>query len=83
MHSWGWDIAGWEWAWMTLIMVIAPAVVVVTVLVLARAVQSDGPMSRADQPQDILAQRFARGELSEEEYRRRRDVLAALTGSIR
>lgn len=56
------------------LVVIALAVWLVVYL---RANQSAGtPASRQD-AEELLAERFARGEIDEEEFTRRRDVLAA------
>jgi putative membrane protein len=79
----GWDMNGWGWAWMTTTMLIGTAVVVLVVILLYRGSQASGPVDRPENPLDILAQRFARGEINEEEYRGRRDVLQRLLESVR
>ena len=67
MGDWG---GGWMWLWGTLMMV----VLVVLVVWLVRAGSgSAGPARRdpADRGREILAERYAKGELSTEEYRER------------
>jgi len=71
----GWDMNGWDWAWMSLMMFIGSALVVVLVVLLIRGVPGSGPLRQPDNAFDILAQRFARGEIDEAEYMRRRDAL--------
>ena len=83
MHAWEWDITGLEWVWITLMMVIGPAVVVVIALLLFRGVQPSEGTSGPERPRDILAQSFARGEIDEAEYRRRRAVLRELIQAVR
>lgn len=73
MH--GWDMGNGDWAWMTLSMVIGTAVVVLVVVMLLRATQGVGPTHQSDAPLDILAKRFAKGEIDEAEYQRRRNAL--------
>lgn len=71
----GWDMTGWGWAWMSLVMGSSVLVVVLLALALFRG---SGPATRRDrseEPAEILAERYARGEIDEEEYRRRRGVL--------
>lgn len=71
-HMGGWG-GGWMWLWGVAMM--APFVVLVVWFVRA----SVGPLSPAglaprdpsDRAREILAERFARGELSTEEYRER------------
>jgi putative membrane protein len=74
MH-WDYD-GGWGWgAWlaMTLTMVVFwGGLATVIVLMLRRAVI---PGPRVDTSAVILAERFARGEIDEAEYERRRQVL--------
>jgi putative membrane protein len=85
-----WGDGGWGvWAWfaMSLLMLVFWAVVVAAVVLLDRWLggrreppgggrpQSWQP--RADEARRILDERFARGELTEDEYTHRRDVLDA------
>jgi putative membrane protein len=70
MMWWG---SGYGWVWMLLSWVVIIGLVVWAVIVFSgRDAQGrDGPPSA----RRILDERFARGELDEEEYRRRRDEL--------
>lgn len=62
--------AGWSW-WMGFGMFAFWVVVVLGVWVVVRA---SGPRERG--PEEILAERFAHGEIGAEEYEERRRVLA-------
>jgi len=84
MHHWdsGWGVG--NWLLMGFGMLIFWALVVTLVVWVVRS--SGGPrtgLSRPGAPLDrpgareILDERYARGEISDEEYRTRRDVLAA------
>jgi len=63
--------SGWWWL-MGIGWLIFLAVLVVVGVVLVRHLTSGHTRGSAD---DVLAQRFARGEIDEEEYRRRRSAL--------
>jgi putative membrane protein len=65
-HGWWW-VMGVGW-------LIFLAVVVVLVVVLVRHFASPSS-SGVRSAQDTLAERFARGEIDEDEYRKRRDAL--------
>ena len=66
----GWDhIGGWAWGWMVLAWVAFFAIIFYAV-----RVASNGSQRRATAT-EILAERFARGEISIEEYEERRAVL--------
>ena len=68
MWHWGW---GW---WMGFGMVLFWVVVGLAIWLLVRGGQA--PSSGGPEPKEILAERFARGEISEEEYEERRLVLS-------
>lgn len=79
----GWDDGGWgaaAWLVMGLMMVLFWGALIALVVWLVQSAGSDkrprqaetSPMSRAD---EVLAERFARGEIDEDEFRRRRDLL--------
>ena len=70
---------GWWWV-MGVGWLIFLAVLVVLAVVLVRGFTNDRPRGNAD---DILAERFARGEIDEDEYRRRRSALPRLTRTSR
>ncbi|MEU0684997.1 MULTISPECIES: SHOCT domain-containing protein [Streptomyces] len=76
------DISGWGWFGMSLGMVLFWALIITVFVLLFRSLSrgpSDSggtgvpPASRT--PEQLLADRFARGEIDEEEYRRRLQVL--------
>ena len=77
------DVSGWGYAGMTISMVIfwglVIAGIVVLVRYLARSEQPPGgrPVDRPPSPEQVLAERFARGEIDEEEYHRRLETLRA------
>jgi putative membrane protein len=86
MMGWyGWDhMSGWGWFAMTASGLLLLVLVVGGIVLLARAGQQQ-PSQRFTPPaprsaEELLAERFARGEISEDEYRSR---LATLTGSGR
>jgi putative membrane protein len=74
--DWGWG----GWLSMTLMMVAFWGVLVALIVWPARAdrgSRSERPAGQSGKPaEDVLAERFARGEIDAEEYRQRRDVLA-------
>ena len=64
--------SGWWWV-MGIGWLVFLAAIVVLVVALTR--QDRGPVSTRRPAHDVLDERFARGEIDEEEYRRRRDAL--------
>lgn len=73
MNGWG---AGWMWIWGTLMM----AGTIALVVWLARSTSTTSPpaphpASAEDRAKQVLAERYARGEVSTEEYRERLDNL--------
>ena len=76
--GWGWNGNGWGWGGVVMYIVLA-ALLVAVVVVVAFAMrdlvwgrsQHKGASSAAMGPEDTLAHRFARGEIDEDEYRRR------------
>lgn len=71
-HMAGWD--GWGWMWITGLVVMVGAVVAVVVAVTA-AGRRNGEDHNEPGPRDILARRYARGEISTDEYHERLDGL--------
>jgi putative membrane protein len=69
MMWWGSDY-GWVWMLLSWVVIIGLVVWAVTALS-GRDARGNGPPSA----RHILDERFARGEIDEEEYRRRRDQL--------
>lgn len=77
MMGWYHDGAGWGgWLVMTIAMIAFWAMVIVAVVVLFRGSKVNGQDSSPRQdPMAILDQRFARGEIDEDEYHARSAVL--------
>ena len=72
---WGW---GWGWGWLVGMvgMVAFWGVVVWAIVMLVRQPDTKPATGPAPaRPEDILAERFARGEIGAEEYAQRRDIL--------
>ena len=67
--SWSW----WAWLVMSFTMVAFWGLVIWAVVALFRRSDRDRPQS--SDPERILAERFAAGQIDEEEYRRRLEVL--------
>ena len=82
MPMWGWNGNWWVMAiWMVLFW----AVIIGGIVVAVRALTGPALRRRDDAfpPSDaagILEERFARGEIDEEEFRKRRDLLSAEIG---
>ena len=76
------DLSGWGWVAMVTGMVVFGGLLIALLVMLARGLnrpadQASGPRLS---PEQLLAERFARGDIEDEEYRRR---LATLAGSDR
>ncbi|MCU1670833.1 MAG: hypothetical protein JWP40_3760 [Blastococcus sp.] len=80
----GWDpgdhVSGWGWAAMSISMILFWGLLILGGVLLFRALNRpsgghEAP-SRAT-PEQVLAERFARGEIDEDEYRRRLETLHA------
>ncbi|MEV4482702.1 SHOCT domain-containing protein [Micromonospora coxensis] len=69
MHDTG--MAGWMWVWPLLVVAALVVLVVLVVRALGAGQQPGGRRSA----RQILDERYARGEIDGEEYRRRRDSL--------
>jgi putative membrane protein len=78
MHD-GWSVGGW--LLMVLVLLFFLALLATVVYLLLRGQERPGPAEpRGHRPslhtaEQLLAERYARGELDEEEYRHRREVL--------
>lgn len=70
MMSWGGQWGWGAWLAMSLMMLVFLSVVVWAFLAAAR-----GSSNQRQRSEEILADRFARGEIDEDEYRRRRDLI--------
>jgi len=78
MMYWYGGSGGWSYALMGLSMVVFWGLVIVGVIFVVRTLAADrrSPLSfRSHDPQIVLGQRFARGEIDETEYRQRLKVL--------
>jgi putative membrane protein len=64
---------GWGFLWMLFNGLVLWALLVTGVLLLWRCVRERSTSS--DTAERLLAERFARGEINDEEYRRRRELL--------
>ena len=70
---------GWDWFWGTIMMFLFWGVLVAGIVFAARAfgARSQPDAGAAEDPQTILESRFAKGEISEEEFEERKRVLAS------
>ena len=73
---------GWgpgAWIAMAFVMLVFWTIVVAAIIALVRSESRTRPRSRvvgrADDPERILAERFARGEIDADDYKQRRDLL--------
>ena len=67
------DMAGYAWIWMTLGLAFTGVVIAFSVHAFGRA--TTGVREGAPTPDEILRQRFARGEIDAAEYEARRRVI--------
>jgi putative membrane protein len=70
MGAWGW---GWGWLFPAVGMLVFLGLLAAVLVALLR--QPGERPSSSYGPERILAERFARGEIDQEEYERRREVL--------
>ncbi len=79
MCWWGWGWGGNGWGWGTVMAIVLAVFLVAVIVAVVFAIrdlfrggsQDHGASSAATGPEDTLAHRFARGEIDEDEYRRR------------
>jgi putative membrane protein len=71
-HGGNWN-GWWAVAWVCWMLIIWGGIAALAVFVVRRWRRS--PRQSAGTPEDILAERYARGEISTEEYQERLDVL--------
>lgn len=77
------DLSAWGWVGMTVGMVLFWGLVITAIVLLVRTLGPSGPTAPArpaSDPEHLLAERFARGEIDEPEYL---DRLATLRGTKR
>lgn len=75
MWQYGSGTGGWGLGLMTVGTLLVWVLVVVGVIVLIRHVRRSGSAGARRTAEEVLADRFARGEIAEKEYRDRLDVL--------
>ncbi|MFF1298417.1 MULTISPECIES: SHOCT domain-containing protein [unclassified Streptomyces] len=79
MFWYGHDVSGWGWFAMSAGMILFWALIIAAAVLLFRAVnrapEQHPHISAGPSPEQLLAERFARGDIDEEEYRRRLAVL--------
>ena len=77
MWWYGPSMNGWGYVLMTASMVLFWALVIFGVIALVRYLsRADRVTAAQPTPEEVLAERFARGEINEEEYQHRLEVLA-------
>ena len=83
MYWYGSGIGGWGYALMAIGMVLFWGTVIYGIVALVRYARRDGPPGYeptgppAPEPERLLAERFARGEIDEDEYHQRLTTLRA------
>ena len=82
MYWYGSGINGWGYALMTIDMALFWGVIITGIVLLVRYLSRTGqhpvtPAVPPDTPQDVLAHRYAQGEIDHEEYRLRLNTLGA------
>jgi putative membrane protein len=80
MNWYGNGMGGWGYALMTISVVLFWGAVIAGIVLLVRhfgrgGQQTPTPPSQPSSPEQLLAERFARGEIDEEEYQQRLAVL--------
>lgn len=71
--DWGWG----AWLAMSLMMLAFWGLVAWLVVALVRGPGRDGWWGRSESARDVLDERFAKGEIDENEYRQRRELLSS------
>jgi putative membrane protein len=83
MWWYGPGTGGWAMALMGIGMVLFWALIILGVIAIVRYLQTAGDRPREVRvtPEELLAERFARGEIDEQEYRGRLETLHGRSGS--
>ncbi len=76
-------VSGWGWTTMLISMLLFWGVLVAGGVLLVRALARPPDGRGGPSPEQLLAERYARGEIDEDEYRRRLATLAGTTGPRR
>jgi putative membrane protein len=84
MFGYDHDLSAWGWVWMSLSMVVFWGAVIAGIVAAIRYLgaaqdRTSGPAPRT--PQDVLAERYARGEIEEDEYQGRLRTLQDTTST--
>jgi len=74
MMNWDYTMNGWIGGWMWIPMILIVAVVILGTIAVVRAPSARTPRDTAD-PLTIAARRFARGEITKDEYETLRSAL--------
>lgn len=83
-YDYGSHMSGWGWAVMGVGSVLLWVALVLGAIALARHLRSSGPRAgdgRVD-PEQLLAARYARGDIDDEDYHRRLDTLRSRSGHV-
>ncbi|PXY28487.1 SHOCT domain-containing protein [Prauserella muralis] len=88
MFWYGDGMSGWGYTLMTVSMVLFWGLLILGVIALIRFASRDSrptltPPAQPHTPEQVLAERFARGEIDEDEYHRRLDALHAKSSPAR
>ena len=75
MMNWDYTTNGWMGGWMWIPMVLFTALLILGAIALIRAL-STGATRSADDPLAIAARRFARSEITKDEYEKLRSTLS-------
>jgi len=84
MMYWGNGMGGWAMVAMTMGNLLFWGAIITGVVLIVRAFGRPGPapsLATRPTPQAVLAERYARGEIDDDEYARRLQVLGSSTGS--
>ena len=75
MMNWDYTMNGWMGGWMWITMILIVAVLILGTIAVVRG-SSGGTPRKSDDPLAIAARRFARSEITKDEYETLRSALA-------